>query len=96
MSLAQEGYPISRSGPRRPGVSSLRRELLSARSELLLQASNWVSPHIARRKSEDVLDPASSQQWALDDLTVLQAFAKLWQVERTLNHMLDASYGICR
>ncbi|MBI4001454.1 MAG: TraR/DksA C4-type zinc finger protein [Nitrospira defluvii] len=97
MNLVHQAYPIFGSRPRRPEVSSLRRELLSARSELLLQASNWTSPHIAREKSEDALELAySSHQWAVDDLIVQQASAKLRQVERALDHMRDASYGICR
>ncbi len=96
MSLVHQGYPIFRSRPRRPEVSSLRRELLSARSELLRQASIWPSPHIAREKSEGVLDLAySSQQWAFGDLIVQQASAKLRRVERALDHMRDASYGVC-
>ncbi|MEP7150559.1 MAG: TraR/DksA C4-type zinc finger protein [Nitrospira sp.] len=97
MSLVQERYPIFRSRPRRPEVSSLHRELLSARSELLFQASNWASPQPTRKQPEDVLELAClSQQCDLDELIAQQAFAKLRHVERALDHMLDASYGICR
>lgn len=97
MSLVQEGYPIFRSRPRRPEVSSLRRELLCARSELLLQASSWASLHIARKASEDVRDLSCfSQRWSLDDVIAEQTSANLRQVERALRHMFEASYGICR
>lgn len=97
MSLVQQGYPIFRSRPRRPEVSSLRRELLSARSELLQQASIRPSPHISREKAEDMLDLAyAAQQWGFEDLMVQQASAKLRRVERALDQMRDASYGICR
>lgn len=96
MGLAQEAHAIFRSS-RRPEVSSLRRELLNARSELLRQASSWASPDIARQKTEDILDLTYfSPPWTLEDLVAQQASVRLRQVERALNHMLDASYGICR
>jgi DnaK suppressor protein len=97
MGIAQEAHAIFCSRPRRPEVSSLRRELLNARSELLLQTASWGSPDVARQKREDILDLTYCfPQWALEDLIAHQASVQLRQVERALDHMLDASYGICR
>lgn len=97
MSLVQERYPIFRSRPRYPEVSSLHHELLSARNELLLQTSRWASLHVARKKSQEVLDLAClSQRCFLDEVMAAQTSVTLRQVEHTLRHMLEASYGVCR
>ncbi|MBA2484910.1 MAG: TraR/DksA C4-type zinc finger protein [Nitrospira sp.] len=96
MSLVEEGYQVFRSRLRRPEISSLCRDLMSARSKWLLQASNWVSQQGAREKSADMLDLAYAQQWAFDEVIAQQASAKLWHVDRALDHMLEASYGVCR
>jgi RNA polymerase-binding transcription factor DksA len=97
MSLIQERYPIFRSRPRYPEVSSLHRELLSARNELLLQTSRWASLPVARKKAQEVLHLAClSQRCFLDEVTAEQASVTLRHIERTLRHMLEASYGVCR
>ena len=97
MSLVLLGESIFRSRPSRPELSSLRRELLSVRRELLFQASNWASPQHTCKQPEDVLELASlSQQCDLGELIAQQASDKLRSVERALDHMCDAFYGICR
>jgi RNA polymerase-binding transcription factor DksA len=97
MSFVQERYPMVQGPRRRPEVSSLRHELLSARSELLLQTSHWAFLHEARKKSEDLHNLGGfSRRWSLDDVIAAQASANLRQVERALSHMLQDSYGVCR
>lgn len=97
MSLVQEGGQIVRSRPRRPELSSLHRELLMARIEWLFQASTGAFPQHMHKQPEDVVEPGClSQQSDLGELIAQQASAKLQHIERALDHIWDASYGICR
>ena len=97
MSLVQEKTPILRSGSSRPEVWFLRRTLLNARRQLLLQATNWASFNAPHKTPEDGCDlPWFSQRTAVDDAIAAQASATLQQFDDALRHMFEPSYGICR
>lgn len=54
------------------------------------------SSQIVQETLADILDQASSERLCvLDDLIQQRTHAKLRQVERAVDRMLNASYGIC-
>ena len=68
-----------------------------ARIELMFQASTWASPQHRHQQPEDVVEPAFLFQHSdLGELIAQQASAELQHIKRALDHMCDASYGICR
>ncbi|MEK6804397.1 MAG: TraR/DksA family transcriptional regulator [Nitrospirota bacterium] len=92
MSVAQ----VIRLHPRHQTFASLRTHLLRSRRMLLAQVVSRPLPQSEQGLPADVLDLAACEQRRLiDDLMAQRAYAKLRQIERALNRMLDTSYGIC-
>ena len=92
MSVAQ----VVRSHPRPQAFTSIRRQLLRTRRTLLLQMASRTSSQMVQETPADILDQASCERLSvLDELIQQRTYVKLQQVERALDRMLDASYGIC-
>jgi DnaK suppressor protein len=92
MSVAQ----VIRLHPHHRAFASLRTHLLRSRRTLFAQVMSRPLPQTEQGLPADVLDLAAcEQERMIDDLISQRAYAKLRQIERALNRMLDTSYGIC-
>ncbi len=88
--------PLVRLHPRHRAFASLRAHLLRSRRMLFAQVMSRPLPQTEQGLPADVLDLAAcEQERTIDDLIAQRAYAKLKQIERALNRMLDASYGVC-
>ena len=82
--------------PHHQAFASLRTHLLRSRRTLFAQVMSRPLPQTEQGLPADVLDLAAcEQERMIDDLISQRAYAKLRQIERALNRMLDTSYGIC-
>ena len=87
---------VVRLHPRHRAFASLRTHLLRSRRTLFAQVMSRPLPQTEQGLPADVLDLAAcEQERMIDDLIAQRAYAKLRQIERALNRMLDTSYGIC-
>ena len=87
---------VVRLQPRHRAFASLRTHLLRSRRTLFAQVMSRPLPQTEQGLPADVLDLAAcEQERMIDDLIAQRAYAKLRQIERALNRMLDTSYGIC-
>lgn len=87
---------VVRLQPRHRAFASLRAHLLRSRRTLFAQVMSRPLPQTEQGLPADVLDLAAcEQERMIDDLIAQRAYAKLRQIERALNRMLDTSYGIC-
>lgn len=92
MSVAQ----IVQSGPHPHAFTFIRRQLLRTRQILMTQLASKTTSQAVQETLADSLDQASSERLsALDELIQERTYAKLLQVEQALDHMRDASYGMC-
>jgi RNA polymerase-binding transcription factor DksA len=84
MNALQEIAPLDCDRPRHYAMEALRQELLAVRKILL--------HHVERQ-----LPSVGAGGVGFSDLVMAErAYATLREVERTLDHMDDSAYGICR